>query len=211
MVMRAPFALSSPTGEIHGIEATAPAPAGTLVLVHDLGLDLDEFADLPERLARAGFTAIAIDLPGHGLSEGDDDTAPEACADAVRAVVRHAVERGLPVGLVASGQMATVGMVLGDHQGVPAQVLVCPVLHDGIAATGEREFAMRMVVHGEGTSLVGTATQRFFSPLLGEKMLVFNPAMQEGTGALLQASALLAHVTLFFQRYLAPETRSTPS
>ena len=47
----------------------------------------------------------------------------------------------------------------------------------------------------------------FFSPLIGEKLLVFNPAMQEGTSALLDASALLAHVMLFFQRYLAPETK----
>jgi hypothetical protein len=38
-------------------------------------------------------------------------------------------------------------------------------------------------------------------------MLVFNPAMQEGTSALLDASALLAHVMLFFQRYLAPEPK----
>jgi hypothetical protein len=66
---------------------------------------------------------------------------------------------------------------------------------------------MRLVVHGAGPSLVGTATQRFFSPLIGEKMLVFNPAMQEGTSALLDASALLAHVMLFFQRYLAPEPK----
>jgi pimeloyl-ACP methyl ester carboxylesterase len=206
MAVRVPFVLSSPIGELHGIEVAAAAPVATMVLAHDFGSDLDEFADLPEYLARAGFTAIAVDLPGHGLS-ADDDTTPEGCAIAVRSVIDHALLRGMPVGLVASGQTATVGMVLGHDQGLAAQVLVCPVLNDAIAATGEREYAMRMVVHGEGPSLVGTATQRFFSPLIGEKLLVFNPAMQEGTSALLDASALLAHVMLFFQRYLAPETK----
>lgn len=206
MAVRVPFVLSSPIGELHGIEVAPAAPVATVVLAHDFGSDLDEFADLPEYLARAGFTAIAVDLPGHGLS-ADDDTTPEGCAIAVRALVDYALGRGMPVGLVASGQTATVGMVVGLDQGLVAQVLVCPVLNDAIAATGEREYAMRMVVHGEGPSLVGTATQRFFSPLIGEKLLVFNPAMQEGTSALLDASALLAHVMLFFQRYLAPETK----
>ena len=210
MAVRVPFVLSSPIGELHGIEVAPAAPVATVVLAHDFGRDLDEFADLPEHLARAGFTAIAVDLPGHGLSDGDEAT-PEVCAAAVQSVLDHALERGLPVGLVASGQIATVGMVIGLDQGLPAQVLLCPVLNDAIAATGEREYAMRMVVHGEGPSLVGTATQRFFSPLIGEKLLVFNPAMHEGSAALLRAGALLAHVLLFFQRYLAPEPRSSPS
>lgn len=206
MVVRVPFVLSCSSGELHGIEVAADTPVATVILAHDLNRDLDEFASLPEHLARAGFTALAVDLPGHGLSV-DDETTPEGCAAAVSCLVGHALERGLPVGLVASGQTATVGMVLGEAQGLSAQVLVRPVLNDAIAATGEREYAMRMVIHGEGPSLVGTATQRFFSPLIGEKLLVFNPSMEEGTSALLDASALLAHVMLFFQRYLAPEPK----
>jgi alpha-beta hydrolase superfamily lysophospholipase len=208
MVVRESFALPAATVDLYGIEVAAVAPTATVVLVHDRGLDLDEFLDLPERLARAGFTAIAVDLPGHGLSEVDHATT-ELSVDAVNQVVRHAVDRGLPVGLVASGVTATMGSVLGRDHGVSAQVLVCPVLDETMAATGRREHAVRMVVHGEGPSLVGTATQRFFSPLIGEKLLVFNPDMSAGTAELVRNGALLAHVLLFFQRYLAPDSRSS--
>lgn len=50
------------------------APARCLLL-HDLGADLDEWDVIPAALAAAGMSAIAIDLPGHGLS--DDGPVPE--------------------------------------------------------------------------------------------------------------------------------------
>lgn len=43
-----------------------------LVLIHDVGdsFDVDSWLDLPGILHRNGYTVCAIDLPGHGLSDG---------------------------------------------------------------------------------------------------------------------------------------------
>lgn len=210
MAPRVPLVLSTSSGDLHGVEVSARDERGVVVFVHDLHRDLDEFGGLAELLADAGFTCIAVDLPGHGLSEGDDvDKA--ACVDAVRSVVAAALRGQRRIGLVASGAMATVGSLLGDDDGVAAQLLICPVLDDEIAACGERSYSVRMVLHGEGPSLVGTQTQRFFSPLIGQKLLVFNPSLLEGIDALVASETLYTHVTLFFQRYLAPISRRPAS
>jgi len=201
-----PLVLPTPFGDLHGVQVAAAEERGVVVVVHDLHRDLDEFGELPELLAHAGFTCIAIDLPGHGLSEVDEID-KVLCVDAVRAAVRAALQGRRRVGLVVSGSMSTVGSILGDDDGVSAQLMICPHLDDDIAAMGERTYSVRMVVHGEGPSLVGTETQRFFSPLIGEKLLVFNPTLLEGADALVASETLYTHVILFFQRYLNPTSR----
>jgi hypothetical protein len=208
--MRVPVVLPTSHGDLHGVEVAAPDERGVIVVVHDLHRDLDEFGELPELLARSGFTCIAIDLPGHGLSEMDEID-KQRCVDSVRDAVRAALRGRQRVGLVASGSMSTIGSILGDDDGVSAQLLICPHLDDEIAAMGERTYAVRMVVHGEGPSLVGTETQRFFSPLIGEKLLVFNPSLLEGADALVASETLHTHVILFFQRYLNPTSRRPPA
>ena len=42
-----------------------------VVLVHDIGdeYDLDDWADVLEIMNEYGYTVIAMDLPGHGLSD----------------------------------------------------------------------------------------------------------------------------------------------
>ena len=61
---------------------------------------------------------------------------------------------------------------------------------------------MRLVVHGDGPSIVGTDTQKFFSYLIGEKLLVFNAGIASGAAAIARSPTLQAHVELFFKRYL---------
>jgi pimeloyl-ACP methyl ester carboxylesterase len=170
-----------------------------ILLVHDLDGDLDEFGSLPEVLAALGYRTIAVDLPGHGLSDGDD-VDPLVCTAAVREVVGKLA--GMRIGLVASGRIATVAATLGDAQQVVAQVIVNPVLDTAFDDGTPRAHSVRMVVHGDGPTLVGTETQRLFSHLIGEKMLVFNASMLGGPRVLTVQSAVQAHVELFFTRYL---------
>jgi pimeloyl-ACP methyl ester carboxylesterase len=175
-------------------------------MIHDIGSDIDEFAGLAEVLAERGYDVTALDLPGHGLSDGGS-LDPRRCLAIVAEVVA-AIAAGGRCGLVCIGRMASVATALGDADGAAAQILINPVLDDEIASAGSRAHAVRMVLHGEGANLVGTRTQKFFSYLIGEKLLLYNPELAGGVGAVTAVPALQAHVELFFHRYLESPTFS---
>jgi alpha-beta hydrolase superfamily lysophospholipase len=202
---REPFEVQLAPGRIvRGIRVRAEEAKGVILFLHEMGKDLDEFGFLPEVLARPGFDCVCIDLVGHGLSDGDVPEPASLRADVV-GVLAQLADGDLPLGLVASGTTASVSAVIGRPDGVVAEVVVNPMVDDTIVAQGTRVHATRMVLHGDGENLVGTPTQRYFQMQLGEKMLVHNPAMVDGVAGLMRERALLAHVELFFKRYLKRE------
>lgn len=194
----------APGRTLRGVRVRAEEAKGTILFLHEMGRDLDEFESLPDVLARQGFDGVCIDLIGHGLSDGDEPDPGSLRADVASVLAQIAVN-GLPLGLVASGTTASVSAIVGRPDGVVAAVVVNPVVDDAIVAQGTRVHATRMVLHGDGENLVGTPTQRYFQMQLGEKLLVYNPVMVDGVAGLMRERALLAHVELFFKRYLKKE------
>jgi alpha-beta hydrolase superfamily lysophospholipase len=59
-----------------------PGSRDWVVLVHDLGEDIDAWRMLPGRLAKDGMSVLALDLRGHGGSDGLDG---EGCQDTIEA------------------------------------------------------------------------------------------------------------------------------
>lgn len=201
--LRTAVELTTTSGVVRGVSIKGSG-LGTIVFVHDMQRDLDEFGTLPEALAASGFDTVAVDLPGHGLSDGDE-IAPERCYAVVTEIVAEVVAElagAEVVGFVSTGRTATVGAALGREQGVAAQLLANPRLDAVIASQAPRVHTLRMVVHGDGPSIVGTETQKFFSYLIGEKLLVFNAGIASGAAAIARSPTLQAHVELFFKRYL---------
>jgi pimeloyl-ACP methyl ester carboxylesterase len=202
MVVRVPVEFPiAPGRSVRGYRIQSPQVHGTVLFVHDIGKDLDEFDNLPDLLAEQGWDVVCVDLMGHGLSDGDE---PDVASllDEIRSLFQQLSESGRPLGLVASGVTATVSSLLGRKDGVVAHVLMNPVVDDALLAQGQRVQATRMVLHGDGEKLVGTPTQKFFQLQLGEKMLVHNPVMSKGVAGVLEERALRAHFELFFKRYL---------
>jgi pimeloyl-ACP methyl ester carboxylesterase len=202
MVPRLPveFALA-PERVVRGFRIKNEGSVGTVLFLHDLGKDLDEFGNLPDLLAEQGWDVVCVDLIGHGLSDGDDPEPARLLVD-IRALLDLLTEPDRPFGLVVSGVTASMSTLIGRSDGVPAHVVMNPVADDSLIAQGLRAQATRMVLHGDGEKLVGTPTQKYFQLQLGEKMLVYNPVMASGVAGVLEERALRAHVELFFKRYL---------
>lgn len=202
MVPRLPveFALA-PERVVRGFRIKNEGSVGTVLFLHDLGKDLDEFGNLPDLLAEQGWDVVCVDLIGHGLSDGDDPEPARLLVD-IRALLDLLTEPDRPFGLVVSGVTASMSTLIGRSDGVPAHVVMNPVADDSLIAQGLRAQATRMVLHGDGEKLVGTPTQKYFQLQLGEKMLVYNPVMASGVAGVLEERALRSHVELFFKRYL---------
>ena len=87
----------------------APAsPAPAVVLVHMLTRTKEDWRPFAERLQAAGLTALALDLRGHGQSEGSAAPAPAMALD-VRAAVAWLTARSE----TSAGAVAIVGASLG--------------------------------------------------------------------------------------------------
>jgi len=119
-------------------------PGDIALLVHGPGADLDCWLGLPVDLQTEGYRVIAIDLPGHGLS---DDWAGEPDLVAALAGVGAMIRKEHP------GKRFAIG--IGEH--VPMLDAVEP---DAIIAVGP---VVSAAGDAEGTApvliLVGTATQ----------------------------------------------------
>lgn len=207
MSKRIPIEFTSSTTEIiRGIQI-ARSGANPILLVHSFDTDLDEYGSLPERLFERGYEPIAIDLIGHGLSDGVHELS-RVIAD-VRSVVKQiGTERGA-LGFVMSGRAATVGAHIGRDDNVVAQIFVNPELDDKIMIREHRRQSIRMLIHGDDPNMAATKTKNFFSYLLGEKMMVLSSDSKLGLAQLSQVDHIRNHVELFFHRYLSqkPETR----
>ena len=207
MSKRIPIEFTSSTTEIiRGIHI-ARTGANPILLVHSFDTDLDEYGSLPERLFERGYEPIAIDLIGHGLSDGVHELS-RVRAD-VQSVVQQIGTKGGAIGCVMSGRAATVGAHIGRDDNVVAQIFVNPELDDKIMIREHRRQSIRMLIHGDDPNMAATKTKNFFSYLLGEKMMVLSSDSQLGLAQLSQVDHIRNHVELFFHRYLSqkPETR----
>ncbi|HET8664914.1 MAG TPA: alpha/beta fold hydrolase [Nocardioides sp.] len=99
-----------------------PDALGAVVLLHDLGSDLDSVRHLRQVLVSAGLEVLRLDLPGHGLSAGEYWTHGTA---AVEAAVQYASERGAgDVAVVAHGHSCS--LATGAVVAPVAAVLIDP-------------------------------------------------------------------------------------
>jgi pimeloyl-ACP methyl ester carboxylesterase len=119
--------VSVSSGEIALRHLPPPAASlGTLVLLHGLFDDGRGWRDLPERLARAGYTVVVPDLPGHGASTATAAT-PDALVDRMAEAISEVAPEG-PLRLVGHSMGAVVAAHLAQRiaRRVERLVLVAP-------------------------------------------------------------------------------------
>ena len=162
------------------VQGTGPRWA---ILVHDAGRDLDAFAPLSAYLAQS-FTALAFDLRGHGLSDGEDDAAA-AHLDLEGAVAYARTQSALECHAVGVGTGAAAIVRAGTGLRLASHVLVgCPSVIPGAEAEG-REAIRRL--RAAKLMLVGWLdrdrledTRRLVERAIGPTLLVGFPTGQRG-------------------------------
>jgi pimeloyl-ACP methyl ester carboxylesterase len=91
------------------------------LLLHDPGADLDAWGALPVEIARQlAIETVAVDLPGHGLS--DDPWEPERLPDLLRDLSEIAPAAGLRF-LIAAGESASAALELAPA--IELSCLIC--------------------------------------------------------------------------------------
>lgn len=99
-----------------------PGGPDAVLLLHDVDADLDAWAHLPSLLAHEGYRVIAIDLPGHGLS--DDPWRSDDAVGLVATLLRISKGSGAGRGFViAAGALAPAALLA---EGVDALVALSP-------------------------------------------------------------------------------------
>jgi pimeloyl-ACP methyl ester carboxylesterase len=123
----------------------APAKP-TLLFVHGAGMDHSVWPLQARHFAYRGWNALALDLPGHGRSDGEQRTSIEAQADWLQAVIKAL---GVPaVDVVGHSMGALVGLELAARHrkrvgrlallGAAARMPVHPDLLAAAAGPGPR-------------------------------------------------------------------------
>ena len=174
-----------------------------VVMVHDEGGDLDAWGPVLQMSADAGFHVIAIDLRGHGLSDGDEDS--NSLESDVAALVRHVNRVWGKCGLVLAGRACRGALRLGSDAGAPAQVLITPDVPEmNEAAIRSSPPVIRMVMVGTLDSPARDESKRVFNALPGQKVMASVGDTARGEELLRGRTHLIEDILSFFRMYLSP-------
>ena len=167
-----------------------PGGPDTALLLHDVGGDLDAWGALPVSLAAAGYRVVAVDLPGHGLS--DDPWESERAHDVLAEIVSATHGDAGRCFVVAIGGIATLAARLA----VDALVAISPD-----AGQPDMPAAPCLIFVGGGDPDAANAADRFFRRRRGWAV-VSSFGVRENGAALLTGpwSTHLAEQTITFLR-----------
>ena len=174
--------------------------AAWLVLVHDVGHDLDVWR--PLRLAGDGLSVLAVDLRGHGGSEGNAEAA-SAASDLVD-VLAFARDSGAATRVVgAAGEIVHAALEAVAETGVAGFIAICPVGED---VNGVSSPKLVLVAEGDRRQVAaGRALQR--SP--GSAIVVSLPVT--GGSAEVVSGAWRTNVESYIRTFVRDVTRSSRS
>jgi len=173
-----------------------------VIMVHDIDVDLDAWGPALQMSADAGFHVIAVDLRGHGLSDGVADS--KSLESDVATLVRHVNRVWGKCGLVLAGRACRGAMKIGSDE-APAQVFITPDLPDiNEAAVHSSQPAIRMVIVGTLDPVARNESQRVFDALPGQKVMASVGDAARGERLLEGRPHLIEDICSFFRMYLSP-------
>jgi pimeloyl-ACP methyl ester carboxylesterase len=183
-----------------------------VVLVHEIGSDLDACRPLFANWDDEGPSVLAVDLRGHGGSDGEPD--PATVAVDVAAAVGFARSQGAAhVSLIAAGSSAEGAIAATRQAPVEALVLLSPesaapaASRDGTALSST--LCAKLIFYGSASERAEEVSGALLKATVGPASRVAFPTAEQGT-ALLRgewADHVLDRTRLYLdeQRYLAAD------
>jgi dienelactone hydrolase len=161
-----------------------PGGDDAVVLVHEPGQDLDAWRPLTDALAASGFTATAIDLRGHGASDGEW-TAPAGDRD-LQGILAHArAAVGGRLVLIGAGPSGAAALAPGFDPRPDAVILFSPgPLPDSDARSLRGEGISKLFVVGSQDPAANRTAAELRNRSIGTASLVSVPTDAHGTALL---------------------------
>jgi pimeloyl-ACP methyl ester carboxylesterase len=208
-----PVELLTPDGLVLRGECRTGDP-DWLVLVHDVGGDLDAWRPLVGFAELRGWSVLAVDLRGHGGS--DDPWDADACVSDVTLATTEARRRGArTVCLAGAGEGAVAALRAAQRAHADALVLLSPgPVSDGHAASLRAPGISKLIVYGSHSPRDDAEAQRIAGLSIGPALRVGLPTSAHGTelleGPLAQQA--IEHVAAFWdeQRHLSAAPSAGP-
>ena len=153
------------------------------VLIHAPDEDVDAWADFPLFLAGDSLMVVAVDLPGHGLS--DDPWEPAHLVDSIRSVVDHVCDDGAKrVFMLAAGASISGALRAAVASDATALVALSPpdAEDDQTAADLRVSKLPKLLLVGAGQERALAAARRVFQRSAGWTVLSTLPTREQGTG-----------------------------
>jgi pimeloyl-ACP methyl ester carboxylesterase len=163
-----------------------PGDAYWVVLLHDIGgdQDLDAWRPLAPSLTARGVTVLAVDLRGHGASDGLWDTG--AAAGDAAAVLSYARAGGaLGLTVVAAGASAETALRIAPSARVDGLVLLSPPAVDPARVAELRAPGVaKLFVVGTADAALDQTTSGLRNASIGWALAVGLPTAEQGTALL---------------------------
>lgn len=150
----------------------------TVLLIHEPGAehDLDDWNPLIPYLLGAGATAFAIDLRGHGASDGEwDDT---TAANDIATLVAAARQRTTIVVVCAAGASATAAVRAAESARLDGLILLSPT--DPGPEPPRGAGAPKLILVGADDAASRTAADRLRKASIGAFLTVTLPTGEHG-------------------------------
>jgi len=169
------------------------------LLVHDLGEDLDAWCSLPSRLTEQGLSVLAVDLRGHGTSDGEADAA--AISDDIIATVDYATTAGAArLYLGAAGQAGRCALELAADR--PDQLAGLFLVSPATPLPKHAPTVPKLLLVGQGEA----GEDEISDLTTGRSVLARLPAESHGLGLL--RGSLGEQVVGYVVRFLADIRRN---
>ena len=187
-----------------------------VVLLHDRGPeeDLDRWRPLLPHLVDGGWTVLALDLRGHGASDGEWSD-EHAVADVAGAIEFARAGGAARVAVIAAGESAVAALRASGNAAADALVLLSPAIDvdqplADLRGTGEA----KLIVVGGSEAAPRHAGERLRNASIGWGLLVNLPTALQGTALLdgTHGRHVREQVARFLaeQRYLATQRAIPP-